>query len=66
MKPAGEMPDAAEFGLLLAFLAQHRPADVPANQWHQEIASVIGVAGGGTRAEIVEDLRAWMKNWVSA
>ena len=54
-KPRGDTPPAAEFGLLRAYLAQQGVSQA-------EITEAIGIgAQGRSRAEITDELRAWLK-----
>lgn len=54
MKDKNEIPSAAEFGLIRAYLAQ-------AGVSQAEITAVIGAnVSGRTRAEIAADLRTWI------
>ena len=63
-KPGNEVPDSAEFGQLVAFLARNRPSGVAQPEWVQIITDNVGVgADGRTRAEIVEALIAWMQGF---
>ena len=64
-KLPGGMPDAAEFGLLLAYLVQRQPEGTNPGQWNRKIAGVIGQPGEKTRQEMLDALRAWMKTWAS-
>jgi len=63
MKLPNEIPNAAEFGLLRAFLAsklQEHGRDTA--QAQQEISTIIGSnVDGQTRAEINEKLKAYFK-----
>lgn len=55
MKLSNEMPDAAEFGLLRAYLALQGVSQA-------DITSVIGSnVGGQSRKEITDKLKAWFK-----
>lgn len=54
MEPRDEMPSAAEFGLIRAYLAR-------AGVSQAEISAIIGTnVSGRTRAEIAADLVAWI------
>lgn len=54
--PPNGIPNAAEFGLLRAYLAQQKMSQA-------QITEAIGIgAQGRTRAEIADELREWLRN----
>ena len=66
-KPRDGIPTGQEFAAIRVYLAQNKPPDVEPGDWADEITEIIGDdVNERTRAEIIDDLIAWMATYEKA
>ena len=63
-KPRDGAPGASEYAHLNAYLRQHRPSHIPANEWAAIIREKLGPPGQAkNRGQAAIDLALWMKDY---
>jgi hypothetical protein len=63
-KPRDDIPSAQEFAKLKTFLINRRPDGWERPDWVDKITEICGDdVNERSRAEIIDDLLAWMKNF---